>query len=187
MRLFRVPTRCDSVVILFILRPPILVSEFVTSLYLFALNPSSKTQQDDLFILVAEDDTDDCEILHEVIGETGRTIDCQFVHDGEALLRHLQVLVASQSARLPDLIVMDVNMPRLDGKEALRRLKQIERLKDIPVVTLTTSRDAKLKEEMEQLGSCAFYTKPHNLDDFKKLVSEMLVECLEPNFGKSTS
>ena len=145
----------------------------------------SKSNQDEVFLLIAEDDTDDCEIFTDVVKDTGRKITCEFVHDGEALLRYLHVLIASQALRLPDLIVLDVNMPRVDGKEALRRLKDDERLKEVPVVTLTTSRDAKLKEDMEKLGSCAFYTKPHNIDDFKKLVVEMLDECLVPNFGKS--
>ena len=145
----------------------------------------SKKLQDDILILVAEDDTDDCDIFHEVVSETGPHINCQFVHDGEALLHHLHLLVASHAKRLPDLIVLDVNMPRMDGKEALRRLKQIEPVKEIPVVTLTTSKDARLKEEMTELGSCAFYTKPTSIDEFKKLVTEMLDECLAPNFGKS--
>ena len=85
---------------------------------------------------------------------------------------------------MPDLIVLDVNMPRMDGKEALRRLKKLDRIKDIPVVTLTTSNDGKLKTEMQELGSCAFYTKPHTIHEFKDLVTRMLDECLEPNFGK---
>src|SRR5687767_11501842 len=119
---------------------------------LSTLTSSSKSRQDEILLLVAEDDTDDCEIFHEVVGETGPHIQCHFVHDGESLLRYLQILVASPGARLPDLVVLDVNMPRMDGKEALRRLKQIDSLKHIPVVTLTTSKDTKLKEEMEKLG-----------------------------------
>ncbi|HZG00700.1 MAG TPA: response regulator [Chitinophagales bacterium] len=138
----------------------------------------------DLLILVAEDDSDDCEIFHEVVGETGKNIECKFVHDGESLLAVLRKLTDTPAARLPDLIVLDVNMPRMDGKEALRRLKKIERVKDIPVVTLTTSNDAKLKDEMQRLGSCAFYTKPHTIHEFKDMVIKMLAECLEPDFGK---
>ena len=137
----------------------------------------------DLLILVAEDDSDDCEIFHEVVSETGKNIKCKFVHDGESLLQMLNKMAASD-ARLPDLIVLDVNMPRMDGKEALRRLKKIDRIKDVPVVTLTTSNDAKLKNEMEQLGSCAFYTKPHTINEFKEMVTKMLAEGLEPDFGK---
>ena len=138
----------------------------------------------DLLILVAEDDSDDCEIFHEVVGETGKNIECQFVHDGESLLSVLRKLADNPAARMPDLIVLDVNMPRMDGKEALRRLKKLDRIKDIPVVTLTTSNDGKLKTEMQELGSCAFYTKPHTIHEFKDLVTRMLDECLEPNFGK---
>ena len=144
----------------------------------------SNQSPDDLHVLVAEDDADDCELFREVSRDSNRNIQCHFVHNGEELLRHLNHLVTQQARRLPDLIVLDVNMPRMNGKEALRRLKQDERLKDIPVVTLTTSNDRKLKEEMEQLGACAFYTKPHNIDLLKDVIEDMLTVCLQPGFGK---
>lgn len=133
---------------------------------------------EDIFIVLTDDDEDDCDLFLEVARETIKNLRCHFAYDGEELMVYLDSLLATETI-LPDLLVLDVNMPRMNGKEALRRIKQHRVLRKIPVVILTTSTDAALKAELESLGACAFYSKPHDLNRFKHVVAEMLQICLD--------
>lgn len=93
-------------------------------------------------ILCAEDDADDRLLMRDALEESRLGDRLVFVEDGEELMAYLrrqgQWTDASLSPR-PGLILLDLNMPRKDGREALREIKQDERLRLIPVVVLTTS------------------------------------------------
>src|SRR6478672_7771500 len=128
------------------------------------LSPLSDSQNKAIRVLIAEDDADDRELLREVIHEIGRNVVATFVANGEELIHYLNVILGLKPELLPSLIVLDVNMPKMNGREAIQLLHSDDMLNSIPIVTLTTSNDARLKQEMEKLGACGFYTKPTCMD-----------------------
>jgi CheY-like chemotaxis protein len=128
----------------------------------------------ELSILLADDDPVDRELFIEGMNETGFKFQVTEVENGEELLQHL-----SQSATLPHLIILDLNMPVKDGRETLKELKKSEKFRHIPVFILSTS-NAKFDVELAcDVGANLFLVKPHG---YKEIV-EML-NCLFTLFGK---
>ena len=93
---------------------------------------------------------------------------------GEQALSFLQKQGQYKVARTPNLVLLDLNMPRVDGWGVLHEMRQSPSLRDIPVVVLTASPSAKDKERAEKLGARRFMTKPSNFDS---LVQEMKSVC----------
>lgn len=116
-------------------------------------------------ILLVEDDEADAMLIEEALLEGGERSIVQ-VRDGVAALEYLQ----SPDARHPDLIVLDLNMPRMNGTELLAIIKDDEQLKAIPVVILTTSQAPEDIAAAYNRHANAFVTKPVNLDDFNRAV-----------------
>ncbi len=113
-------------------------------------------------ILMADDDEDDCLMVKEALEEARLANDLRFVGDGEELmdyLYHRGKYSGSNSPR-PGLILLDLNIPRKDGREALKEIKGDPDLRQIPIVVLTTS---KAEEDIYctyDLGVNSFITKP---------------------------
>ena len=135
--------------------------------------------QDEFHIVMADDDPDDRELMMEAVREMEQRISATLTLDGRMLMSYLNELL-KRNVALPDLVVMDINMPRMNGKEALLAMKQNEALEKIPVAILTTSNDEQVKEELTHLGACGFYTKPVELELYRSLIQQMLLECI-PN------
>jgi CheY-like chemotaxis protein len=126
-------------------------------------------------ILMAEDDSDDRLLVKDAMAESGWEGDLRFVEDGEQLLDYLrQCGKYSQPATAPrpGLILLDLNMPRKDGREALREIKADTELRRIPVVVFTTSKAGTDIGGMYDLGANSFITKPIQ---FEALVNVMRV------------
>jgi CheY-like chemotaxis protein len=113
-------------------------------------------------LLVADDDADDRLMIKEAVIENRIANDLHFVEDGEELMDYLlkQGNYAGSDAPRPGLILLDLNMPRKDGREALRDIKSNPQLKDIPVVVLTTSKAEEDIYRTYNLGVNSFITKP---------------------------
>lgn len=114
-------------------------------------------------ILMADDDEDDREFAREAMSSCRLANDLRFVEDGEELLEYLGRrgrYAAPDSAPRPGVILLDLNMPRIDGREALREIKSDADLKQIPVVVLTTSRAEEDIFRSYNLGANSFITKP---------------------------
>jgi CheY-like chemotaxis protein len=115
-------------------------------------------------ILICDDDEDDRMLTQQALEDAHIANNLRFVEDGEQLLDYLhqrgEFAGETGSAPRPGLILLDLNMRRMDGREALQRIKSDPRLSDIPVVVLTTSSlDADIVESY-QLGVNSFITKP---------------------------
>jgi CheY-like chemotaxis protein len=129
-----------------------------------------------LVVLVAEDDDDDRLMLSDAWSENRMANDLRFVGDGEELLDYLKQRgpwSAPGAAPRPGLILLDLNMPRKDGREALAEIKTDPELKSIPVVVLTTS---KLEEDIVRsyaLGVSSFITKPVSFESLVTTVREL--------------
>lgn len=114
-------------------------------------------------ILVADDDQDDCLLTREAFAESHIATELDFVHDGEQLLSYLLHRPPFDDAKkypLPGLILMDLNMPRMDGREALKEIKQHPQLRCIPVIVLSTSCSEQDVLCSYQCGANSFITKP---------------------------
>jgi CheY-like chemotaxis protein len=114
-------------------------------------------------ILLADDDADDRMLAREALAESRLANDLRFVEDGEELIEYLMRrgrYADPQSSPRPGLILLDLNMPRKDGREALREIKSDPSLRQIPVVVLTTSKAEEDIYRTYDLGVNSFVTKP---------------------------
>jgi len=123
-------------------------------------------------ILLVDDDADDRKYFLEAVAEIDPAIECATAKDG---LHALELLRNPQFA-LPDFIFLDLRMPRYNGKQCLLQLKADERLKDIPVIIYTTSREIKESEELQSLGAVHFISKPSDPDEIFYVLSLVLEE-----------
>lgn len=113
-------------------------------------------------ILMAEDDPDDQLLAREALAESQLANDLQIVENGEQLLDYLyrRNHYADASAPRPGVILLDLNMPRMDGREALAALKSDPALRRIPVVVMTTSKAQEDIVRTYDLGVSSFIVKP---------------------------
>ena len=124
-------------------------------------------------ILMADDDADDRLLAKDALAEAGWGGDLRFVENGEDLLdylRHRGRHDNPTAAPRPGLILLDLNMPRKDGREALREIRSDPELRRIPIVVLTTSRADTDIDAIYELGANSFISKPFQ---FEALVNVM--------------
>ena len=120
-------------------------------------------------ILIVDDDSDDREILRDAFTVKHTTNrEYVFIETGDRLLEYLEL-----NQELPALIMLDLNMPGKDGREALKEIKNDERWRSIPTIVFTTSGSQRDKDMSYSLGANCFITKP---DTFNKLVE--MVNCI---------
>jgi CheY-like chemotaxis protein len=122
-------------------------------------------------ILMAEDDPDDRMLMKEALEENKFYISLNFVGDGEELLQYLRKTNSGQPH--PALILLDLNMPKMDGREALRILKSDPDFRRIPVVVLTTSSAREDILIAYDLGVNSFISKPSRFADLVKITREI--------------
>jgi two-component system response regulator len=127
-------------------------------------------------ILFVEDDIDDVELARLGFSRAGLELG-SVARDGQEALDALGAAYAEGKA-LPDLVLTDLKMPRVDGLELLRRLKQDHRLKDIPVAVLSSSGDAADRAEALRLGASLYLLKPPSLQGYATL-ADMLRALLQ--------
>jgi CheY-like chemotaxis protein len=124
-------------------------------------------------ILIAEDDEEDRMLIQEAFDESRLANDIRFVEDGEVLMDYLHQrgkFRAPGSAPRPGLILLDLNMPRKDGREALKEIKADPSLRRIPIVALTTSKAEEDVYRTYDLGVNSFISKPVKFGDLTQVV-----------------
>lgn len=125
----------------------------------------------ELIILIAEDDDGHAELIQEGLTEAGICNPIQRFDNGEDIWNFI-----SGNGREPSksyLLLLDINMPRMDGIEVLRRMKVDELLKHIPVMMLTTTDDPREVETCYRLGCNIYITKPIQFDKFAETLRRM--------------
>ena len=140
-------------------------------------------------ILLADDDEEDRMLTSDALAESRVANDLRFVTDGEELLDYLyqrgKFSDDGEESPRPGLILLDLNMPRKDGREALREIKADPDLRRIPVIVLTTSKAEEDIYRTYDLGANSFITKPvhfHALVDVMKEIGKYWIEIVElPN------
>jgi CheY-like chemotaxis protein len=126
-------------------------------------------------LLVADDDADDRLMIKDALEENRLANDLHFVEDGEDLMDYLlrRGKYSAAPAPRPGLILLDLNMPKKDGREALRDIKSDPALKDIPVVVLTTSKAEEDIYRTYNLGVNSFVTKPVTFGSLVDILKEL--------------
>jgi len=122
---------------------------------------------------MADDDVEDCILATEAIVESGAKAAFSCVLDGVELMDYLSEHSRSDAKRLPDLILLDLNMPLKDGREALLEIKAEPTLHHIPVVILTTSREQRDITFTTQAGADSFITKPATFDKWVEMMKSL--------------
>ena len=124
-------------------------------------------KEEKVVIIMAEDDEDDREMVRDASMEAGISLPIRFVENGEELmdlLLHQNQFYQNKESLSSVIILLDLNMPKLDGRVALKEIKKNESLRKIPVLILTTS---SAKEDIEwayNAGANSFIIKPFNFD-----------------------
>ena len=128
-----------------------------------------------LFILIAEDDADDRFLFKTAFEEKGYKDQIEFVENGIELWRFLQEIEkrTPDKRSFPSFILLDLNMPKKDGREVLREIKQHPIFKKIPVVIFTTTNSENEVKRCYELGANTYVVKPVSFDSLLKVVEEI--------------
>lgn len=124
-------------------------------------------------ILMADDDADDRQLTKEAFEENHLANDLRFVEDGEELLDYLNQrgkYAADGAAPRPGLILLDLNMPRKDGREALQEIKSDPRFRNIRVIVMTTSKAEEDVLRSYDLSAASYITKPVTFERLVEVV-----------------
>ena len=124
-------------------------------------------------VLLVEDSEADAVMVEETLLDSKLRMNLSVVHDGVEALRYLQREQPYEAKRVPDLIILDLNLPKKDGREVLAEIKEDDRLKQIPVVVLTTSSAEEDIIKSYKLHANCYITKPLDFDQFAKIVANI--------------
>jgi two-component system, chemotaxis family, response regulator Rcp1 len=130
----------------------------------------SETEVRPVQILLVEDSPSDTELTVEALKEAKVRNHLSIVEDGEQAMQFLRRRGEFKDAPRPDLIMLDLNLPRKDGREVLAEIKSDNALKSIPVVVLTTSRAEQDIARAYQLSANCYITKPVDFEQFLQVV-----------------
>ena len=137
-----------------------------------ALNQRMSQQK---FILLADDDQEDLELLSEVILEIEKDIRLHTVANGSMVLDFLK---KASDDQLPSLIVLDYNMPNMNGAEVLERLCKEERYQKIPKIIWSTSNNSSYIKECMEKGATTYFVKPATHKNLQEQAVQMLKMCV---------
>lgn len=138
-----------------------------------------ESQNPAFVVLMADDDEDDCLLVEAAFQEMRIAHYLRFVDDGRELLDYLDNkgdFADPEKYPRPNLILLDLNMPRIDGREALAIIKPDPQLKDIPILIFTTCREERDIEWSKQAGASSYLCKP---EVFEHLTEMLLKFCME--------
>jgi chemotaxis family two-component system response regulator Rcp1 len=124
-------------------------------------------------VLLVEDNPGDVRLTREALKEARIAVNLSVANDGLEAMKMLRQEAPYANQPLPDLVLLDLNMPRMDGREVLRQIKTDENLKRIPVVILTTSAAEKDILQAYGLHANCYITKPVELDQFMEIIKSI--------------
>jgi CheY-like chemotaxis protein len=133
-----------------------------------------------LNILLADDDTDDCIFFKKALDELLLSSHLTVVHDGEQLM-HLLINETNES---PDVLFLDLNMPRKNGFECLSEIKLSKKLNQLPVIIFSTSFEQEVVNQLFQNGAQYFIRKPSEFSQFKKIIQHSLALIVQENISQ---
>jgi len=139
-----------------------------------------------LEILLVDDNAADAKLISRLFQEDSYSGSLVWVNDGAQALDYLFRRGDFFEVRLPDVVLLDLNMPRVSGWEVLDQISRNEEIRPVPVIVLTTSNRKEDIQKSIEKGAAAFYTKPSEFLDLKRLVQHLkLVEFIRLGVGLS--
>jgi len=133
-------------------------------------------KKDKPIILLADDDADDRFLIQEAMVEANLSNEVNFVKDGQELIDYLNQegdFANGNAGPKPGMILLDLNMPRKDGREALKEIKSDPKLRSIPIVVLTTSSSEDDIQYTYSLGVASYITKPVTFDGLVEVMQAL--------------
>jgi CheY-like chemotaxis protein len=121
-------------------------------------------------VLLVEDNENDVELTREGFRMSKLEVDMHRAKDGEECMAFLRKQGSHVGAPTPDIILLDLNMPRMDGREVLAEISNDENLRHLPVVILTTSQEEQEILKMYQLRCSSYIVKPVNFEQFLRVI-----------------
>jgi len=135
-----------------------------------------------LKILLCDDDSDDCYFFSEALDRLPNSTQLTTVHNGEQLMQ----LLTKETNELPDVLFLDLNMPRKNGFECLLELKLNETLKQLPVIIFSTSFEQEVVNQLHKNGAQYYIRKPTEFSQLQKLIQLALNLMEQENISQPT-
>lgn len=132
------------------------------------------TSSGTLNILLVEDDQDDVELMQDALRDNDIPFTMDIIRQGDKVIPYLK-----SCKNFPNVILLDLNLPKMHGREVLSRIKLSEEFKQIPVAILTTSSSKSEKEFCLSAGATNFLTKPSTVDGFNKTIKAIMEIALQ--------
>lgn len=133
-------------------------------------------------IMLADDDKDDCNFFREALEELPFLSKLTTLHDGQQLLQHL-----SQTAiNLPDVLFLDLNMPRKSGFDCLTEIKANNQIKSIPVIILSTSLEHRIANLLYKNGARHYIRKPSHFSQLKQIIHLAINKVIKEKYAPLT-
>ncbi|MEO6040218.1 MAG: response regulator [Saprospiraceae bacterium] len=125
----------------------------------------------DVLILIAEDDADDRYLTKAAFEENASRCEIDFVEDGDEVFDFLysRGKFATSKSKMPSLIMLDLNMPKKDGRQVLDEIKKAPSLKHIPIIIFTTSKSPEDVRQVYSMGASSFITKPTSFEGLQEV------------------
>ena len=121
-------------------------------------------------IFLIEDREEDIDITREALNQAEKECELEVAKEGEAALKRLKDKANEKGSPLPDIILLDLNLPKMDGRKILKELKDNEKLAPIPVIILTVSKRDKDIARSYNSGAAGYITKPIDFSEFVKTI-----------------
>ncbi len=122
------------------------------------------------YLLLADDDPDDCTFFKDALSATRLPASLQIVNDGVELMHHLR----STQSELPEILFLDLNMPKKSGFECLEEIKDEESLKHLPVVVFSTSADRNNSDSLYEKGAHYYIRKPADFNSLQSVIERVI-------------
>ncbi len=135
-----------------------------------------------LTILLADDDTDDCFFFEKALKEIPIDTHLTVINNGENMMNYL----FEHAEHLPDVLFLDLNMPRKNGFECITEIKLSKKLNQLPVVVFSTSFEQEVVKLLYQNGAQYFIRKPSEFSQFKKIIQQTLILIKQKNISQPT-
>ena len=130
-------------------------------------------------VLVVEDNDSDIFLIREALAATGMVLSVHLAKDGEQAVRFLDKAEHTADAPCPALVLLDINLPKLQGGDVLRHLRELSRCERTKVLVVSTAASTQDRDRMIKLGANGYFRKPSRYDDFMKL-SDVVKAMLAP-------
>jgi two-component system response regulator len=132
-------------------------------------------------ILIAEDDADDRFLLKAAFKQNDANDNLVFVENGVELFNYLRNCLKSENIVLPRFVLLDLNMPKKDGREVIKEIKSIPVLRNIPVVVFSTANSYLEMQRCYDLGANSYITKPNSFEQLVRTVAALRFYWLHTN------